>query len=306
VPPLLEWGLEFIRAIATVRTPALDAIMEGFTRLGNQETYLLLVPLLLWCVELSLAIRLALAFVASSYLNTVLKDLLMEPRPCDLAPVCILEAEGYGLPSGHAQSAVLVWGLVASQVRRGWFWAVAILLMLLIGFSRVYLGVHFPTDVLAGWVLGLALLMAYFRWGAKIESWVLGLGPGNQILIAVAMAVLLFLIHPVKDVAAAVSSFAGLGIGLALMRRYVPFSASGPLLQRILRYAVGAVVVLGLFVGLRVILPAEGEPLYLPSRLLRYGLVGLWTTLGAPWLFLKLRLAPRRKEPAPTMVASPP
>jgi len=306
VPPLLEWGLEFIRAIATVRTPALDAIMEGFTRLGNQETYLLLVPLLLWCVELSLAIRLALAFVASSYLNTVLKDLLMEPRPCDLAPVCILEAEGYGLPSGHAQSAVLVWGLVASQVRRGWFWAVAILLMLLIGFSRVYLGVHFPTDVLAGWVLGLALLMAYFRWGAKIESWVLGLGPGNQILIAVAMAVLLFLIHPVKDVAAAVSSFAGLGIGLALMRRYVPFSASGPLLQRILRYAVGAVVVLGLFVGLRVILPAEGEPRYLPSRLLRYGLVGLWTTLGAPWLFLKLRLAPRRKEPAPTMVASPP
>ena len=301
MPPLLEWGLDFIRAIATVRTPALDAIMEGFTRLGNQETYLLLVPLLLWCVELSLAIRLALAFVASSYLNTVLKDLLMEPRPCDLAPVCILEAEGYGLPSGHAQSAVLVWGLVASQVRRGWFWAVAILLMLLIGFSRVYLGVHFPTDVLAGWVLGLALLMAYFRWGAKIESWVLGLGPGNQILIAMAMAVLLFLIHPVKDVAAAVSSFAGLGIGLALMRRYVPFSASGPLLQRILRYAVGAVVVLGLFVGLRVILPAEGEPLYLPSRLLRYGLVGLWTTLGAPWLFLKLRLAPRRQEPAPPM-----
>src|SRR3990172_6957776 len=70
--------------------------------------------------------------------------------------------------------------------------------------------------------------MAYFRWGARIESWVLGLGLGNQILIAVALALLLFLIHPVKDVAAAVSSFAGLGVGLALMRRYVPFSTSGP------------------------------------------------------------------------------
>jgi len=298
VQPVLEWGLEIIRAIATVRSPALNAIMEGFTTLGNEETYLLMVPLLLWCVELSLAIRLGLAFIASSYLNTVLKDLLMEPRPCDLAPVCISEAEGFGLPSGHAQSAVLVWGLVASQVRRGWFWAVAILLMLLIGFSRVYLGVHFPTDVLGGWVLGLALLLGYFRWGARIESWVLGLGLRDQILMAVALALLLFLIHPVKDVAAAVSSFAGLGIGLALMRRYVPFSASGPVGQRILRFAVGAVVVLALFIGLRVVLPAEGEPLYLPFRLLRYGLIGLWTTLGAPWLFLRLRLAPRRESAA--------
>src|SRR3970040_2825715 len=133
---VLEWGLELIRAIAAVRSPALDAIMEGFTTLGNEETYLLLVPLLLWCVELSLAIRLALAFVASSYINHVLKDLLMEPRPCDLAPVCISEAEGYGLPSGHAQSAVLVWGLVAGQVRRGWFWAVVIFLILVIGVLR--------------------------------------------------------------------------------------------------------------------------------------------------------------------------
>ena len=49
--PVLEWGLELISAIASVRSPALNAIMEGFTTLGNQETYLLMVQLVMWYVE---------------------------------------------------------------------------------------------------------------------------------------------------------------------------------------------------------------------------------------------------------------
>lgn len=290
----LDWGLEFIQAIAAVRSPALTAVMEAFTTLGDQETYLLLIPLLFWCIELSLAVRLGLAFIASSYLNTLLKDVLMQPRPCDLAAVCISQAEGYGLPSGHAQSAVLVWGLAAGQIRSGWFWAVALLMMLLIGFSRVYLGVHFPTDVVAGWILGAGLLLAYSRWGRDMEGWIRDLGWQLQGLVAVLLGLLLFLIHPVKDVAAAVAAFAGLGLGLALMRRYVPFSPAGPVPQRILRFLLGVAVALALFIGLRAILPAEGEPYYLAFRLLRYALVGLWVSLGAPWLFVRLRLAPQR------------
>jgi hypothetical protein len=140
----------------------------------------------------------------------------------------------------------------------------------------------------------LALLLIFLRSGQRIEAWLRGLGPWAQVLLALAAGLLLFLFHPVKDAAAAAATFAGLAAGLALMRRYVPFDPSGPVPQRILRFAVGAVVVLALFLGLRAILPQEGEPAYIPFRVLRYGLVGLWTTLGAPWLFLRLRLAPQR------------
>jgi len=298
VPAILQWGLDLIRQIAAIRSPALNGIMEGFTTLGNEETYLLLIPLLLWCVELGLAVRLGMAFLVSSYVNAVLKDLLMEPRPCDLAPVCISEAEGYGLPSGHAQSSVLVWGLLAYRLQRGWAWAGAILLMLLIGFSRVYLGVHFPTDVLVGWALGLGFLGAYILWGARIERAVRGLRLTAQIGLAVLLALLLFFIRPVKDVAAAVAALAGVGVGLALMARFVPFNVTGPPGQRLLRFLVGIVVVAALFFGLRLVFPAEGEPMYLPFRMLRYGLVGLWISLGAPWLFLKVGLATPRGGPA--------
>jgi membrane-associated phospholipid phosphatase len=291
VPAILQWGLDLIQAIVAIRSPILNTIMEGFTTLGNEETYLLLIPLLLWSVELGLAVRLGVAFLVSSYVNTLLKDLVMEPRPCDLAPVCISEAEGYGLPSGHAQSAALVWGLLGYRFKRGWVWVGAILLTLLIGFSRVYLGVHFPTDVLAGWALGLGFLGAYILWGARVEQAIRGLGLTAQIVLAVLLALLLFFLHPVKDVAAATAALAGVGVGLALMARFVPFSVAGPPGQRALRFLVGVVFVVALFYGLRVIFPAEGEPLYLLFRMLRYALVGLWISLGAPWLFLKLGLA---------------
>ena len=62
--------------------------------------------------------------------------------------------------------------------------------------------------------------------------------------------------------------------------------------QRAVRYLVGLVGVLVFYLGLKAVLPADGEPLYLVFRYLRYGLVGLWVGLGAPWCFFKLRLMP--------------
>jgi len=57
------------------------------------------------------------------------------------------------------------------------------------------------------------------------------------------------------------------------------------------RFLIGAIGLLGLYLGLSYIFPGEGEPLYAVMRFVRYTLVGLWVGLGAPWLFLKLRLA---------------
>ena len=89
---------------------------------------------------------------------------------------------------------------------------------------------------------------------------------------------------------------AGIGLGLALARRYVPFRAAGPWWQRVVRFLIGGVVVLALYMGLRAVFPEEGAAFYLPFRTLRYGLVGVWVSLGAPWLFCLLRLAPPASE----------
>lgn len=287
---VLQWGLEVIRSVQD--GPILDTLFEILTTLGDEEFYLLLFPMLLWTIDFGFGIRLGIVYLLSAFINTALKDLLMQPRPYDLDPsVQLSDAYGYGLPSGHSQSAVVIWGILANRVRKNWFWVLAVAMMLLIGFSRVYLGVHFPTDVFAGWGLGIVVLGIALGWGDRVEEWVTGLNLPAQMLLALLLPLLLFAIHPVKDSAAAMAALAGVGVGLAIFMRYAGYEAGGPIWQRLLRFMLGSIVVAALFLGLRMVFPDEGESFYLAFRLVRYGLVGLWVSLGAPVLFRAIGLA---------------
>ncbi len=287
-----QWGLDLIRTIQLVHGPALDAIFKAITFMGEEEFFLVLLPLIFWCVDFAVGARLVFAYLLSPYVNTILKDLFAHPRPFELDPTVQLhDAEGYGLPSGHSQSAVVVWGTIAAGFRKTWLWVVAILLMVLIGFSRVYLGVHFPTDVLGGWAVGALLLAAYLALEPRIETWLKRASLGVQLVLSVAVPLALLLLYPTGDVSKAMAVLMGMGVGIALTSRVLPFSVAGPLWQRVVRFLVGAVGLFGLYFGLKLVFPGEGEPLHFVMRVVRYALVGLWGGLGAPWLFRRLRLA---------------
>jgi membrane-associated phospholipid phosphatase len=288
-----EWGLELIRAVQSIHGPALDAIFKAITFLGEEDFFIILLPVFLWCVDFAFGTRMAFFFLFSAIVNSGVKDLFAQPRPFDLDPTVKLhEIEGYGLPSGHSQSAVVVWGAIASYMRKRWAWAVAVLLMVLIGFSRVYLGVHFPTDVLAGWTLGAVLLVGYILLAPRIEAWLKKMSLAVRLALVVVIPLVLVLLVPSNDSLSAMGVFMGAGVGIVLTGQWVPFDAGGSLWQRVVRLLLGAVVLLALRFGLKAIFPDEGEALYALLRFVRYALVGLWAGLGAPWLFVKLRLSP--------------
>ena len=223
----------------------------------------------------------------------------MQPRPCDPRPdLCIIQADSYGLPSGHAQNAIVFWGVIAQWVGTAWGWIAAILLMLLIGISRIYLGVHFPTDVFVGWAIGILILGTYLVVGKRVEDWLGGRSLAVQILLALSLPILLLAIQPNDVMVQVTGAFAGIAVGVALGVRYLEFDAGGLIWKRAVRFLVGVAVVAAIFFGLRFIFPAEGETLYSIFRFTRYGLVGLWISLGAPWLFLRLDLAEARTASA--------
>jgi hypothetical protein len=205
-------------------------------------------------------------------------------------------AGGGGLPSGHTQSAVVVWGYLASQVRHRWLWIFAGFLMIAIPLSRLYLGVHFPTDLFGGYILGAILLVLYLRFAIHVEAWLVQKGVVWQTTVAVLLPIVLILINPKGSPYALNASgvLLGFGSGIILERRWIRFYAGASLLKKLMRYIAGMLVLFSIWMGLRSGF-AGLEPAWV-FRVVRYALVGLWAGLGAPWLFVRLRLAETKNK----------
>jgi undecaprenyl-diphosphatase len=157
-----------------VRAPWLDSGVLLVTQLGDYwaMTALSVVAVAaLARVSGRSAIFVASAMLGAAVINLALKVATARPRP-NLAPV--YDPGGYAFPSGHAMATFCFFvalALVVRQLRCDWQWraaVVALVAIAVVGTSRVYLGVHYPTDVVAGWAIGavwLGLLYAWYRRG---------------------------------------------------------------------------------------------------------------------------------------------
>jgi membrane-associated phospholipid phosphatase len=293
----LDWGLQVV-LWSQQFSPLLDGPFKFFTFLGEETFFLLLLPALYWCLDRHTGARLTVLFLLSTYLNFVAKMLADQPRPYDYDPRVhqLATAPGGGLPSGHAQNAVAVWSYLALQFQRAWLWWLAGVLIILISLSRLYLGVHFPTDLLGGYLLGALLLALYLRLEPTLEAWLAEQRLLRQLAWAVAVPMLLILLLPIEEGVTTGAVLLSMSVGFALERRWLGFEAGGSWQPRIFRFALGIVVLVGLWAGLRLAF-AGWEPAYL-FRFVRYSLMGLWGAFGAPWLFVKLGWAETRPIPS--------
>jgi membrane-associated phospholipid phosphatase len=289
--PLLSWGLEIIRSIQHIQSPLLNTFFLTITSLGSSLAFLLVLPLLFWCVDYNLGMRVAIVCSISAFFNFSLKDFFAQPRPFNLDPsVAITTARGYGLPSGHAQGSLVLWGSIAAWAKKKWVWAVTAAFVALTGFSRVYLGVHFPTDVLAGWGLGIVFLALYCTLQPKIESWITGQTLVIQLFILLIVSLGLLLINFNRIMVYQLGMLVGIGVGVMLKARYVSFSVSGTRWTSIARYGIGITILFTLFTTLRTIYPAQQATGYFIFGFLHSAVNGLWISLGAPWLFRLLKI----------------
>jgi membrane-associated phospholipid phosphatase len=291
---ILAWGLDVVRVAQRASSPALTAAMKAITLLGTEWFFLAAIPAVYWCVDKRRGARLGLLVFVSAFCNAWLKVVFAQPRPFQLDPSVGLASEtSYGLPSGHAQGTATFWGAAAPLFRRPWGLALALLLPLVVGLSRVYLGVHFPTDLFAGWALGALFVAVEAFWGDRTERFLAGLRP--QLRLAAAAAVALGMNALFEADTSLSGVFFGFGAGLAYAPQAAPFSSGGALPKRAARYLFGLATVVVLYVGPKLLLGVLGsQPLV---RFLRYAVVGAWGALGAPWLFLRLGLA-EREAPA--------
>lgn len=293
--PILSWGLDLVRWTQGAASPFLTAIMKGLTFSGTEYFFLFLLPMIYWCVDKRRGLRIGALVFISTAANLGLKRAFEQPRPFDFDPSVGMAFEPtYGLPSGHAQTSAAFWGTAAPLFKRPWGLVLALVLPFLVGLSRIYLGVHFPTDVFAGWALGAAFVLLERLFGDRIEKAMSGLRESLALAAVAAVALLMNLVTSNDtSVSGAFFGFAGAAV---YARKSVPFSVSGSFRRRLLRYLVGLATVAVVYLVPKLLLAelsAGGPPIW---RFLRYTLLGAWVVAGAPWLFLKTGLAGREED----------
>ena len=285
---LIQWGLAVVQWVQTFRSPILDPIFAITFYLGSEDFYFLLLPLVFWCLNKALGIRLGGVLVLSKYLNLVLKDMFAQPRPYQVesklyAP---FKTEGYGIPSGHSQDTVTIWSYLATQLKKRTWWVLAIFLALYVGIGRMYTGDHFPQDVLLGWALGIVVVTAYAWLQPRAGKWIGKQTMPIQIALAIIVPLVLAAFHLTTDTAKVTGIMLGFFVGLPIEAKWVRFEVHGQVWKQTAKFALGVAILLAIRFGLKAIFPEQ--PLF---DLIRYAMMGLWTSLGAPWVFVKARLA---------------
>ncbi len=166
----MEWEFSILYALQDLHNPILDAIMVFITTLGDDGLFWIAIGVI--CLffkkhrKMGLQVLLSMLF---TYIigNLILKNVFARPRPCDIdtaVTMLISRPHGHSFPSGHSMNGMVA--AVALFLNNKKIGIPALILATLIGFSRMYLFVHFPTDVLGGFAVGILVAIAV-DWGFR-------------------------------------------------------------------------------------------------------------------------------------------
>lgn len=240
-------------------------------------------------------------FLIQTYINTLIKAVTQVSRPSG-EEVRILYSESTqgssSFPSGHTQGTAAFWGYMSIYYKNKILTLFSIAIILLVGLSRIYLGLHFPIDVLGGLLFAGGILLIYNHTYEGIMRQLEKFSWKIKILLSL-MLPLLFLFLPGHDKGMLVGFVIGLLIGYQIEGRYLNFSTKAPLYKQIIKFIIG---IIGFF-GLRVILKAIFIQIGLTSitelgaDVLRYGIIGLWAAYFAPYIFIALKLSEKEVIP---------
>ncbi len=192
--------MEFLKLLQEMRTPFFAKIFSALTYLGDELVFMAAVLVVLWCVDKKWGYRLFAMGMFGTIFNQFLKAVFLVPRPWVLdasiepVPSAFESATGYSFPSGHTQSAATLFGGIAVWLKKRAVTVVCVILVLLTGFSRMYLGVHTPLDVGVSLVTGALTVMVFAYFYQKPQRGMrLSVATGIA-LVGAALALLLYVL----------------------------------------------------------------------------------------------------------------
>lgn len=262
------------------------SMMSFFSLFGEELPLILIVGFIYWSYDKKLGRRMGLSAIMGLTWSTMIKNLVLRRRPYfDHENIKILRIvephgdiydisiQGYSFPSAHSTNAVTVFGSLATNLRKRWIVILAIILPMLTGISRFVVGAHYPTDVMAGWLLGLTSVTVVNMLQERVKKTITLYG----ILLVIALPG--FFYCRTEDYFTSMGLMIGFMGGTLLDDRFVHFENTEKLLFRVLRVLGGLVVYLVLNTLLKLPFSKEflsdGSIAALVIRFARYAIVSV-------------------------------
>lgn len=264
---------DFLLSLQRFSTPLLDNIFLTISALTGELVYIVILGIVYWCIDKNKAYYIGIFLFLSFSVNTFLKNLFHIARPYTYSEVKQIDVDtgyGYSFPSGHAQMSTTFAGMFSAIFRKKWMYIVGALLIVLTGFSRMYLGVHTPADILCGIGVGLLLTLS----GNALKKY------NKPRLLAFASFLLMLgvsLVYGSEDIVKLLFFAAGFLSGNIIEEKFIGYTIPEKIRPRIIGAATG-------FVGLvllTIVLKLSG------LTYIRYLCLGLYMTVPVPW-FIKL------------------
>ena len=263
--------MELLRALATIRNPLLDQVVAAVTMFGEETFFMIMGLCIFWCINKTWGYRFMIIGLSGTAVNQLLKAIFLVPRPWILDPSFTIveaareQASGYSFPSGHTQSAATVFGTLAAWASKTWVTVACILLILAVGFSRMYLGVHTPQDVGVSLLTGAAtvfLFIQLFRRAENNRRIKIAIGLGTLGLMLVFLLYVTFApvterniaefdIHAVENAWKLLGTTCGMLLAWWIDDRYTHFDTKAVWWAQVLKVVLGAALVVGVKSGLK-------------------------------------------------------
>ena len=288
---MFAFELQFLKWLESIRTGFFTSLFEGITILGEETLVILFVVALWFAVDSRLAQKMFFVTICSMGLNGVVKNIAQVPRPFDkgIVPVRQETATGFSFPSGHTQNFSTWSTLFAIEFKKTWLTVLVAVFIALVAFSRLYLGVHYPSDVIVGVALGVGMAFLGNYLFERVKD-VKKLYVAVLIIFAPFIVYFLIVAHErFADFFKVFGMMGGLTLIAFLQEKSEPLSYDVPWWKKLIRIVIGVAIAFVLKEGLK-IFKMGGVHVELLVDTLRYFAVVLAVGYLCPLFFKKVKV----------------